>query len=141
MQRLAQFARLGFLAVLIAILGVGPLLHAHMGTPLQSGFHLDLPMRALSRGLHEPAGAAEHDSAQHNGGEPFAVEMEKGVKRASHDLYFDAALIESLLALCAAVVVAAATAVPWPVARIDTPYRQRWRGGSSRPPPAQAPPL
>ncbi len=137
MGRLAHFVKLGFLTVLIAIHCLGPLLHAHMGTPLQGGFHLDVPVMGLSKVLQDEASGAQEVSAPH--GEPFSVEVEKGVKRASHALDIDPALIESWLALCAMLLVLGAC-LSWPLPRGFTAQLQKWRSGN-RPPPAQAPPL
>lgn len=141
MGRVAHFAKLGFLTVLIAIQCLGPLLHAHMGTPLQNGFHLDLPAWGLTRVLKDEASSAKDLSLRQHEDEPFSVEVEKGVKRAKPVLNIDPALIDSLLALCAAVLVLMTAAVSRRLPRRFTRHRQCWRGGGSRPPPAQAPPL
>jgi hypothetical protein len=140
MGRFAKFAKLGFLTVLIAIHCLGPLLHAHMGTPLQDGFHLDLPVRGLSKVLQHEAPGAHEISASQPDSEPFSVEVQKGVKRANHALDIDPALIEGLLALCAVLLVLGAC-LTWPLPRGFVLGVQKWRSGGSRPPPSQAPPL
>lgn len=144
MGRFTRLARLGFLSILIAIQCMGPLLHAHMGTPRQTGFHLDVPLPGLfkvvldERRAHAGNVAGAHTPDADD--EPFSISVEKGVTHAAPNLAFDPALIEALLALFAVLLIPAAW-VSWPASRPDTAVRPRWRGGSSRPPPAHAPPL
>lgn len=142
MGRLAQLTKFGFLTILIAIQCLGPLLHAHMGTPLQTGFHMDVPLPGLFKVMHDErsAHAVAAHAAHGDDGEPFSIDVEKGLGHASPTMQFDPALIEALLALFAVLLVPTAW-VAWPVSRTNAPSRLRWRGGSSRPPPAQAPPL
>ncbi len=151
MGRLLPFARFGFLTILIVIQCLGPLLHAHMGTPHQTGFHLDIPMPGLFRiVLDERKAQAGADAAApaasaaqavpHADDEPFSIDVEKGLSHAGPGLDVDPSMIEALLALCAVLLVLAAW-VAWPLVRAAIPHRLRWRGGSSHPPPAHAPPL
>ncbi|KAI3590763.1 hypothetical protein D9X30_4248 [Cupriavidus sp. U2] len=140
MGRLVPFTRFGFLTILIVIQCLGPLLHAHMGTPHQTGFHLDIPMPGLFKVVLDERKAQAIAAVPHADDEPFSIDVEKGLSHAGPGLDVDPSMIEALLALCAVLLVLA-TWVAWPLVRAATPHRLRWRGGSSHPPPAHAPPL
>lgn len=143
MGRLAHFTKFGFLTILIAIQCVGPLLHAHMGTPRQTGFHLDVPMPGLFKVLldeRNARAAKDTHGIHHDDGEPLSIDVEKGLGHASAAPDFDPALAGALLALFAVLLVAAIW-VARPPCRTPVHDRLRWRGGSSQPPPAHAPPL
>lgn len=144
MRQLPDFFRVAIVAVLIAIQGIGPLLHAHMGTPRQTGFHFDASIPGLYKVVREESRAVSNVAVSANGfamsvDEPLSISVEKGVVHQLQALFFDPEMAEALLALFASVLLLAAW-VAHPIAYPETPHLLRWKGGSSHPPPAHAPP-